>query len=248
METKTEETTKTKKRVINAKQAKLSQAFSNNLKISEMNLKEKFSDFENWECTKSKRLLYEIDLDKKHTYKRYPRGSIIKVDFGVNVGGEFSGQHFAITLTKGDGIYNNSIIVIPLTSKKHKGTIDLGRLISEAYIKTLQDEVDKLQDNIQEIDIEKCEFNPDYKKRINEIDKLLKYYKSIMFNFSYARVDHIRTISKLNILPKMNKYDIVGNIKCPRHLLEEIDNGIVKYYTGIDYREFEKFVEKSKKK
>ena len=46
----------------------------------------------------------------------------------------------------------------------------------------------------------------------------------------------------------MNKYDIVGNIKCPRHLLEEIDNGIVKYYTGIDYREFEKFVEKSKKK
>ena len=49
------------------KKSKLVQAFENNLKISEMNLNNKFSSFETWELTKSKRLLYELTLprDKK---------------------------------------------------------------------------------------------------------------------------------------------------------------------------------------
>lgn len=223
------------------KKARLLRAFENNLKISSLNLGNKFASFESWEYTKSKRLLYEIGLDENKKYARYPRGSIIKVDFGVNVGGEFSEQHFAITLTKRDGIYSNSIIVVPLTSKKHKNTIDLGKLISNSYIKSLQDEMDKLQNNMDEIDIENCEFNPNFIKQIEQIEEILKYYKTIKDNFSYARIDQIRTISKLNILPKINEYDIVGNFKCPKDLMDEIDKNIVRIYTGIDYREFEKF-------
>lgn len=243
IDTESEKLTKETKQKEDLKKARLLQAFENNLKISSLGLHDKFDSFEAWECTKSKRLLYEIGLAKDKKYARYPRGSIIKVDFGVNVGGEFSEQHFAITLTKKDGIYSNSIIVIPLTSKKHKNTIDLGKLISNSYIQSLQNEIDILQKNIKEIDIDNCEFNPNFKRQINQIEDILKYYKTIKDNFSYARIDQIRTVSKLNILPKINEYDIVGNFKCSKNLMDEIDKNIVRVYTGIDYREFEKFID-----
>lgn len=241
METETKDTKNDTKQKDDLKNSRLLQAFENNLKISNLNLHDKFDSFEAWECTRSKRLLYEIELKKEKKYMRYPRGSIIKVDFGVNIGGEFSGQHFAITLTKRDGLYNNSIIVVPLTSKKHKNTVDLGKLISNSYIRSLQDRIDALQKEVQEIDIDNCEFNPNFKKELKEVEKILNYYKTIKNNFSYAVIDQIRTVSKLNILPKINKYDIVGNYKCPKELMDIIDMSIIKTYTGIDYREFEKW-------
>ena len=171
---------------------------------------------------------------------RYPRGSIVRVDFGVNIGSELSNQHFAITLSKKDGIYNNTIIVIPLTSKKHKNYINLGKLISDGYLKKLQNEVNKIQDRINKTDIKNIDSNSKFLSELREINKILKYYKSIKDNFSYACIDQIRTISKLNILPPINKYDIVGNYKCPKDIMCAIDKNIVKTYTAIDYREFEK--------
>lgn len=224
------------------KKAQLVKAFENNLKISSLGLPNKYNSFEYWEYTKSNRLLYEIGLAPDKKYMRYPRGSIIKVDFGVNIGSEFSEQHFAITLSKKDTIYNNCIIVIPLTSKKHKKYINLDKLISNSYLNTLQKKVDELQKEIKEIDIENCEFNPIYVNEIKEIKKVLNYYKSIKENFSYACIDQIRTISKLNIIPPMNKYDIVGTFKCPRNIMDTIDKGIIKQYTAIDYREFTQFI------
>lgn len=225
------------------KKAKLLQAFENNLKISSLNLPNKYNSFEAWEYTKSNRLLYEISLPPDKKYMRYPRGSIIKVDFGVNVGGEFSEQHFAITLSKKDGIYNNCVLVLPLTSKKHKNYINLGNLISKSYLENLQIKIDELQNKVQEIDIENCEFNSNYEKEIQEIKQVLNYYKNIKENLSYACIDQIRTISKLNILPPMNKYDIVGSYKCPNQIMNKIDRQIVKQYTAIDFREFEKFLD-----
>lgn len=229
------------------KKAQLLKAFENNLKISSLGLNNKYSSFEHWEYTKSNRLLYEIGLDKDKKYMRYPRGSIIKVDFGVNVGSEFSEQHFAITLSKKDSIYNNCIIVIPLTSKKHTNYINLDKLISNSYLEALQKEIEKLQKKIKEIDIKNCEFNTTYKKEIKEIKKVLNYYKSIKSNFSYACIDQIRTISKLNIIPPMNKYDIVGTFKCPKSIMHSIDRGIIKQYTAFDFRKFTRFIDNLEK-
>ena len=226
------------------KNSKLLQAFENNLKLSSMDLHNKFDSFEAWEYTRSQRLLYETTLPIDKKYKRFRRGSIIKVDFGVNIGSEFSEQHFAITLSKKDGIYDNTVIVVPLTSKKHKKSVNLGKLISDSYLKSLQEKVDKLQEEMQEIDIEKCEFNPEYISEFKEVKKVLNYYKSIKDNFSYACIDQIRTISKLNVLPPMNKYDIVGNYKCSKEIMNEIDKQIIKTYTAIDYREFENNINK----
>lgn len=240
MNTELEKTNNDLKHKEDYKKSKLLQAFANNLKISELNLDNKFQSFEAWEYNKSNRLLYEISLEKSKRYRRYPRGSILKVDFGVNVGGEFSEQHFAITLSKKDKMYSNSIIVVPLTSKKHKNTINLGKLISDSYLKSLQEQIDKLQKEIEEIDIENCEFNPNYLKELEEIDCVLKYYKAIKNKFSYACIDQIRTISKLNIIKPINKYDIVGTYTCSNEIMSLIDKNIIKIYTGYDYKEFDK--------
>ena len=66
--------------------------------------------------------------------------------------------------------------------------------------------------------------------------------------FSYACIDQIKTISKLNILPPINKYDIIGTLKCSKSIMNSIDKEIVKQYTAIDYREFLKFMAKVEKK
>ena len=56
----------------------------------------------------SNTLLYEINTVPKY-FKRYGRGRIVKVCFGVNIGSEFSGDHFAIVA----GIYTAIVSLIP---------------------------------------------------------------------------------------------------------------------------------------
>lgn len=53
----------------------------------------------------SKTLLYEIQ-NKPEIFKKYKRGSIVRVMFGVNPGSEFSGDHYATLLNKDDSICN----------------------------------------------------------------------------------------------------------------------------------------------
>lgn len=53
----------------------------------------------------SKTLLYEIQ-NKPEIFKKYKRGSIVRVRFGINPGSEFSGNHYATLLNKDDRIYN----------------------------------------------------------------------------------------------------------------------------------------------
>lgn len=110
------------------KYLKLMEAHNNNLKISNYNLDEKFKYFENDKLSESKTLLYEIQ-NKPEIFKKYKRGSIVKVRFGVNPGSEFSGDHYAIVLNKDDSIYNPVLNVIPITSVSNKYNINLGNII-----------------------------------------------------------------------------------------------------------------------
>lgn len=227
------------------KKMKLYKALENNLKISELNLPNKFEHFEQWELNKSNRLLYEINNNQK-TFKRFKKGMIIKVDFGVNVGGEFSGPHFAIVLSKKDHMYNNKLTVIPLSSKKHKNALDLGNLIINMYIDNLVKESEQLNKTIAEIDIETYEFTPEFKNKIKNIGKILNYYKKNENNLSYAYVDQIKTISKLNIISPINEYDIVNKFICSDDIIKSIDLAIIKQFTSMDYEKIKKLYDECK--
>lgn len=101
---------------------KLMKAYDNNIKISNMNLRNKFTEFENSKLSESETLLYEINV-KPTRFKKYSRGQIVKVKFEVNIGSEFSGDHYAIVISKQDTMLNPILHVIPLTSKKHNYNI-----------------------------------------------------------------------------------------------------------------------------
>ncbi|KRN36241.1 type II toxin-antitoxin system PemK/MazF family toxin [Lactiplantibacillus plantarum] len=59
-------------------------------------------------------------------YRKFSRGTIVMVNFGIQLGGEFSGPHFAIVLNKNDTKYNSVLTVVPLSSKYHKNYANLG--------------------------------------------------------------------------------------------------------------------------
>ena len=131
------------------KHKKLIETHSNNITISDMNLKDKFTNFENSRLKESETLLYEINTKPKY-FKRYGRGRIIRVRFGANIGSEFSGDHFAVVVSKNDTAYNPILHVIPITSKKHRTCIDIGNiLINDEEIQTLQNLYESTQDNSQ---------------------------------------------------------------------------------------------------
>ena len=96
------------------KHIKLMKAHNNNIQISDMSLKDKYTEFENSKLNESETLLYEINV-KPTRFKRYSRGQIVKVKFGVNIGSEFSGDHYAIVIPKQDTMLNPILHVIPLT-------------------------------------------------------------------------------------------------------------------------------------
>ena len=125
---------------------KLKKAHDNNIIISDMNLGDKYTAFEDSKLNESTTLLYEINRKPK-TFKRYSRGRIIRVKFGVNIGSEFSGDHYAIVISKGDTMMSPTLHVIPLTSKKHLKNIDVGNILyDEKQYKKLEKTYDKETD------------------------------------------------------------------------------------------------------
>lgn len=94
----------------------------------------KYYNLPNYELDRSIELLKETTkgYSISKNQKIYKRGSLIYVDFGVNVGGEFSGPHFAIVLNKNDNSRNEKLLVVPLTSKRGDHRVHLSDTISEA--------------------------------------------------------------------------------------------------------------------
>lgn len=130
---------------------KLDIAYSNYEKIIELRLPHKFNYLEEWLFQKSDKLLYEIEnFDRyKHSFKR---GEIVRVDFGVNLGREFSQVHLAIIISKQDTKFDDLVAVIPLTSKEHeKKTVSLGELVIENLITNIYKELTKTDDELKKI-------------------------------------------------------------------------------------------------
>lgn len=197
------------------KHLKLMQAYQNNITLSDMNLPDKFTDFENSKLNESETLLYEVNTKPK-TFKRYSRGQIVKVKFGVNIGSEFSGDHYAIIISKGDTMMNPVLHVIPLTSKQHNYNIGIDNILYN------EEQINNLKELLK---VETDE------KNIKEINSCIKYYSNRKDKISYACIKHLKTISKLSICKPINKYDYLNKLKVSPELLKEIDEEIVKEYT-----------------
>lgn len=179
----------------------------------------KFSYLDEWIFKSSKLLLNEsIELERKTNtkYRVYKRGTIIKVDFGVNLGSEMSQVHFAIVLNKYDNPKNNILTVVPLTSKKSTYNLDLKDLVIGKLVKKVEKELNNTS-NLNET-------------KLKKLNTLLSYYKSNAKN-TYACCSLITTISKSRIFSPINEYDIIGREKCSEKIMNMIDTEILDRFT-----------------
>lgn len=208
------------------KHLKLNKEHHYNLIISDKNENDKFLEFEDSKLFESKTLLYEIERPPK-MYRKYFRGEIVKVKFGVNLGSEFSGEHFAIVLSKDDSVFSPILHVIPLTSKKHPSTINVGNILYS------EEEINILKDKLQNV----SKYNKD---EINKIKRTIKYYEKRKDIISYAVISQIKTVSKLSVDKNpFNEYDYLSKISCSNDLLNKIDRSIMKEYTELVTKDIE---------
>lgn len=107
----------------------------NNYKLAFNSNTPKFQKLDEW-LEKESKIFIEETTTKSKTYKKYQRGQLIKLDFGINIGSELCYTHFAIVITKNDSINSNIITIIPIISKKGKDRINLGKLLKEFYPNT----------------------------------------------------------------------------------------------------------------
>ena len=103
-------------------------------------------------------------LPKNYYY--FKRGAVIRVNFGVNEGSEFSNIHFAIVLDKKDSKYKKTLTVLPLTSKQKKWRYSLGKELFNQTTTVLVKNVNDQQVALLKIEEERKE----YQKKSNEID------------------------------------------------------------------------------
>lgn len=202
----------------------------------------KFKYLDDWLYTKSTLFKNELNYNKKKFYKFYPRGTIVYVKFGVNVGSEFSGNHFCVVLNKNDNKRSELITVVPLTSKDTKFTIRLEEnLVSKAIEKLEHDglilhddltRIKSLHEGFIESDADSKNSKTALEKKLNNIEedyeqlaKIIKRYERFAGKLTYAIPNQIVTISK-NRVTTLNKYDPTGHISFSENTLKVIEDFI----------------------
>ena len=165
---------------------------------------EKFKQLDIW--LKKESNIFNNEL--AHTpskFMKYKKGTIVKVDFGINIGCELSNKHFAIVMDNDDNFYKETVSVIPLTSKGGNNKVDLGSLIFDEFINKLNKEIDLVTDD----------------EDIKELKELIIEYSKYK-KLTYANISQFRCISKNRILYPINKYDLVGKSKVSKNIMYKL--------------------------
>lgn len=203
-------------------------------------------------CNFNRELLFystalKNDLDVRlnnvnRKWYKYPRGTLVLVDFGLNIGSELSGAHYAITLSKKDNPFSDKVTVIPLTSKSgtHNKKLDfniskeLARLLATTGVE-ISSKDNRLEflsllwnNNEDEISV----FFENLEKEKNErklLKKQLDYHMKALDKKSYIKLDNVTTISKHRIRKSQHKHDPLGKVTVNKEQMNKIDQLIVDY-------------------
>ncbi|MCO8220651.1 type II toxin-antitoxin system PemK/MazF family toxin [Streptococcus suis] len=174
-------------------------------------------------------------------YKVYPRGALIFVNFGVNIGAELSNYHWAIVLNNFDSPKSPKLTVIPISSKSNKFSVKIDGLISKKSEKFLTTSLLQKQKEFYS-----------YREKIHAanhgefttLDELEEYFKKQENYFtdnekikevaatyqrynktSYAMCKDITTISKDKVMA-INEFDPCGKIKVSSQTLDAVEEKI----------------------
>lgn len=188
---------------------------------------------------------------------RYKRGSVVKVDFGFNIGSEEGGVHYAVVIDKKNAMGNPVLTVVPLTSVKEttdlsklrNSQIFLGEVIYESLKKNLDDEINKGLAKLDEMSADAAkrtstekDADTEYQKRFKEeakyVNKIIHRCKLMnaeiekMKRGSIALVGQITTVSKMRIIDPIFSHDVLSKVRVGDDLLIKIDQKIEELMIG----------------
>ncbi|MBC8743135.1 hypothetical protein GIX81_02780 [Lactobacillus reuteri] len=195
---------------------------------------QKFRFLPNWLDNTSYYYQKEANKELPRRYYYYRRGTVIRVNFGTNLGSEFSNIHFAIVLDKKDSPKKKTLTVLPLTSKQSSDRFSLGREVFSQTVGLLNVQMDLLRKRLGEAQQSlknKQLTDEEYEKLqkdFNDLMKVLDTYGAYDKN-SYIRLSDITTISKLRI-ERLNKYDPSGRIRLSSQQMALISHELMKLY------------------
>ncbi|MBB1110831.1 type II toxin-antitoxin system PemK/MazF family toxin [Limosilactobacillus sp. pH52_RY] len=196
---------------------------------------QKFKYLPNWLDNTSYFYQKEANSNLPRRYYYYRRGTVIRVNFGTNLGSEFSNIHFAIVLDKKDSPKKKTLTVLPLTSKQCSNRFSLGQEVFNQTVTILDAQMKNLKDRINMIkrilDQGSKPSDEDYNSFLRDFEDLKKVvgtYKAYDKN-SYVRLSDITTISKLRI-ERINKYDPSGKIRLSSQQMALISHELMKLY------------------
>lgn len=143
-----------------------------------------------WLKTFSDYVGFEDKFDSKKLIS-YTRGSVIRVNFGFNVGKEFGGLHFAVVLDNDNKQSADVLSVVPLSStdgkEVHERSVDLGMELYEKVSATQESLLKKAKEELEEIQKAKdaltktlelvnlCGQAEGDEEQVNPISKIMEY-------------------------------------------------------------------------
>ncbi|MCM1556799.1 MAG: type II toxin-antitoxin system PemK/MazF family toxin [Anaeroplasma bactoclasticum] len=194
--------------------------------------KEKFKNLGNNVNQLSKMFKREIEKSKGQSvkYAKYKYGTIVMVNFNINVGDELCGNHFAIVLTNEDSPYSSMLTILPLSSKNKSNRMSLGELISGI----IYNEIIKKS---EEIDQKRESLDKELFKNRDSLVNILKKYDD---NINYKDEKDL-TPEKIDLVLKKVEGEDIKELceiinECEKNLktLEEIKNNINKMLKIIE--------------
>lgn len=177
----------------------------------------------NWMNFYGRSLKQELHHKLPSYYRKFNQGTIVMVNYGVTVGSEMGGQHFAVVLTANDTKYKRDVVVVPLSSKYHKGYVDLGFDLLSGAKALMNDNIQSLFHRVNQLQLRLDEFNASNNPAnlrlsqtdviflmehgaVNSVDEL----NEILVTFSLDNSTHLKTL--VNKIKQIESWETQTNI------------------------------------
>ena len=179
----------------------------------------------------------------------FPRGSIVNLNLGFNLGSELGGLHYGVVLQRSRR-NNPNLIIAPMTSVKDtKDTEHLPPckvfLGEELYFKiqgkyeglkvSIPSEAEILKSAVESVkdEADKARISAKIEDLSYRLDTLRKTQNKLakLKHGSIVAIDQIRSVSKMRLIDPTNKYDVLYGLKLSNASMDAIDKCIIETLT-----------------
>lgn len=150
----------------------------------------------NWLLTKSYHLDREMKNKNTKFFDCYKNGTVVRIDFGVNIGNEMSNHHFGVILNKKDNRRNGIVTVLPLSSKESSHYLKLNDELFKIISADMAEKSQKISFELDEIkaildEVQRAAKNNDEKVSFSDNGTQVEATLSNMYTYLDERLNKL---------------------------------------------------------